>query len=49
LVSLAPKLVDEFLVCGAIGEGVHYVDVEEFISLLRKPPDVVLEALSPLF
>jgi hypothetical protein len=40
--------VDELLVCGAIGEGAHYVGVGEFISLLRKPADVVLEALSTL-
>lgn len=49
-----PKLVDEHLVRGAIGEGAQYVgvsgvgDVGEFVSFLIKPPDVVLEALSTL-
>jgi hypothetical protein len=52
--SPVPKLVDEHLVRGAIGEGAQYVgvsgvgDVGEFVSFLIKPLDVVLEALSIL-
>jgi hypothetical protein len=43
--------IGEGLVSGAIGEGTHYVGISgvgEFISLLRKPPDVIMEALPTL-
>jgi hypothetical protein len=43
--------VGESLVCGAIDEDIHYVGVSgigEFIYLLRKPPDVILDALPTL-
>jgi hypothetical protein len=42
--SPPPKLMDERLICGAIGEGAHYVGVDsigELVSLLRKLLDVV--------
>jgi hypothetical protein len=43
--------VDGCFVGSVIGEGAHHVGicgVGEFVSLLRKPPDVILEAFSTL-
>jgi hypothetical protein len=40
--------MDECLVSGAVGEATHYISVcgvEEFVYLLRKPPDVIPEDL----
>jgi hypothetical protein len=42
------ELVDECLVSGVVGEGTHYIGVDgikEFVSLLRKLPNVISEAL----
>lgn len=41
----SPKLVDERLIGGYVGEGTHYVGVsgvEEFVSFLEEPSDVIL-------
>jgi hypothetical protein len=49
--SPPPELMDECLICGAIGEGTHYVGVGgvwELVSFLRKPSDVVPENFSTL-
>jgi hypothetical protein len=49
--SPSSKLIDERIISGFIGEGTEYVgimDIGEFVSLLRKPPDVILEALPTL-
>lgn len=45
--SPSPKLVDKCHVGSVVGEGTCYVNVcgiEEFVSLLRKPLDVIPEA-----
>jgi hypothetical protein len=49
--SPSPKLVDECLVGSVVGEGACYVSVcgiEEFVSLLRKPLDVISNDFSTL-
>lgn len=49
--SPSPKLVDGCFVGSVIGEGAHHVGIRgvgEFVSLLRKPLDVILEAFSTL-
>lgn len=49
--SPSPKLMDEGLVGGAVGEGPHHVGiggVEELIPFLLEPSDVVPEALTSL-
>jgi hypothetical protein len=40
--------MDEYLVSGVIGRSTHYVGVSgvgDFVSLLRKPPDVTPKTL----
>ena len=42
------ELMDEYLVSGVIGRSTHYVGVSgvgDFVSLLRKPPDVTPKTL----